>query len=236
MVRATFDTRRPAPYKWRMTSRSPTSLENLLVASDQHLRELAWAEFLRDHSDLFLRVARWMGGDDDAVMDRYAFVLDALRGDDFQRLRVWVSDGRGEFAVWLVVVVRRLCLDQRRQRYGRQQGATASSNEQHAQRRQLVDLVGDELALAAVAGNDAESPEHLLRVAELRTALLHALDALPTSDRLLLRLRFEDELSVPTVARAIGVESPFPVYRRLENLLRVLRQALERVGVHDSSP
>jgi DNA-directed RNA polymerase specialized sigma24 family protein len=71
---------------------------------------------------------------------------------------------------------------------------------------------------------------------ELRDALQRALDTLDPADRLLLRLRFEDGLSVPLVAKALGVASPFPLYRRLEKLLGALREALERAGVHDASP
>lgn len=52
-------------------------------------------------------------------MDRYAHVLDKLQVDDFRRLRTFVADGRGKFTTWLTVVVRRICLDHHRQRYGR---------------------------------------------------------------------------------------------------------------------
>ena len=84
--------------------------------------EPAWAAFLSKHSGLLLHVARSLGGDDDAAMDRYAFMLDALRRDGCLRLRGYVADGRSQFSTWLIVVARRLCLDEYRHRYGRPQG------------------------------------------------------------------------------------------------------------------
>jgi DNA-directed RNA polymerase specialized sigma24 family protein len=44
-------------------------------------------------------------------MDGYAYVLEALRSDDYRRLRAYAADGRSKFSTWLVVVARRLCLD-----------------------------------------------------------------------------------------------------------------------------
>ncbi|MDF2774004.1 MAG: hypothetical protein K0S86_3501, partial [Geminicoccaceae bacterium] len=99
----------------------PAPLSALLEASDVRSRDEAWAAFVSCYSPLIMRVARLLDRDADAVMDRYAFALDHLRRDDCKRLRQYAADGRGEFTTWLVLVVRRLCLDEHRRRYGRRQ-------------------------------------------------------------------------------------------------------------------
>src|SRR5687767_15882967 len=79
----------------------------------------AWARLVEAHTDLLLRTARYFGGDHDAVMDRYAFILEQLRRDQFRRLRGYNPRDDATFDVWLVAVARRLCLDHHRHRYGR---------------------------------------------------------------------------------------------------------------------
>jgi RNA polymerase sigma factor (sigma-70 family) len=219
-----------------MTSTPPDPLRRLLDATDGSCREAAWTAFLHEHSRLIVQVARSQGGDHDAAMDRYTFILEALRRDDFHRLRGYQSDGAGRFSTWLIVVVRRLCLDQHRHRYGRTQSDSLSSRGQRAERRNLEDLIGDELSLATLEGAADQSPDQLLLCGELRRALQGALRDLPTSDRLLLRLRFEDGLSVPEVARLMGEASPFRMYRRIDRLLAALRRVLQAEGIEDSVP
>ncbi len=196
-------------------------------------RERAWAEFLNEHNDLLLRVARSLGGDHDAIMGRYTFVLEQLRRDEFRRLRSYASDGRGKFTTWLVAVVRRLCVDEHRRRYGRPQRGDAGASEEWIARRNLVDLVGDELEMDSLHAGADTLPDAALEAAEVRTALDRALSDLELSDRLLLRFRFEDELSVPEIARLLGDASPFQLYRRLTKVLARLRKELTAVGIED---
>ena len=214
----------------------PEALGSLLSATNAADREMAWAAFVQEYSDLVLRVARRMSGDHDSVMDRYAFVLEALRRDDCQRLRVYSADNRGQFATWLIVVVRRLCLDHHRHRYGRPQGERVASAERHAERRNLVDLIGDELAVRALAAPEGDDPEIELRQKDVREALEAALAQLTPGDRLVLRLRFEEDLSVPEIARATSAGSPFRLYRRINGLLERLRETLRGAGIEDASP
>ena len=206
----------------------PPTLLALLSADDAEARARAWTAFLDEHSALVLHVARSLGGDDDAAMDRYAFVLDALQRDDHRRLRAFASDGRGRFTTWLFAVVRRLCVDEYRHRYGRPQGAADAAG--WRARRELVDLVGDADALDQLEATDA-SPDLAVQRREVRESLGHALDALDPSDRLLLRLRLEDGLGMPEIARLVGEDSPFRLYRRIERLRRTLREALQAAGI-----
>jgi RNA polymerase sigma factor (sigma-70 family) len=214
----------------------PDVLQVLLSAPDTEARETAWVSFLEEHSGLILHVARSLSRDHDAVMDRYAFVLAALQQDKCARLRAYAADGKGKFTTWLIVVVRRLCFDQHRQRYGRRQADSEGSGERHLQRRLLADLIGGELGLMKVETAPEEAPDEALRRRELRTALEQALAGLEPADRLLLRFRFEDDLSVPEIARIQGEASPFRMYRRLEKVLIAVRLALQAVGIEDAHP
>jgi RNA polymerase sigma factor (sigma-70 family) len=213
----------------------PGDVQALLVSTDQATQDRAWAAFVRAHSDVVLRVARALGGGHDATMDRYAFVLDALRLDQCKRLRAYAPEGRGSFDTWLAVVVRRLCLDEYRHRYGRTQSDAPEAEAERVTRRQLADLVGDELGLDLLEGDAGLVPDVELERAEQRAVLETALAQLDVSDRLILRLRFEDALSVPEIARLIGADSPFKIYRQLDKVLATVRRILEAAGIHDAS-
>jgi RNA polymerase sigma factor (sigma-70 family) len=222
-----------------MSSSPPPLLQHLLETSDRAERESAWSALIEAHSRLLLYVCRSTAGDHDAVMDRYAWVLEHLRADDFRRLRSYVADGRSEFSTWLVVVAQRLCLDHHRRRYGRHrpvlEGAEAQ-DEEFRVRRRVVDLLAAQVDLAALADGKAVDPEDHIRVSDLYQALEAALGGLEPRDRLLVKLRFEDELPIPAIARALGLPSRFHVYRRLSTVLATLRLALERSGVRDAAP
>lgn len=208
----------------------PPPLEHLLEANDRASCEAAWAAFLDQYSRLILHVARSIGGSHDAAMDRYAHALEQLRRDDYQRLRSFAADGRGKFTTWLVVVVRRLCLDQARTRYGRDRGGGSAFVDARATRRRLVDLVGADVdtdLLASAGGN----PEDDAAAAELRERLRTAIADLDPGERLMLRLRFQDEVPVKEIARVLSLPSVFHVYRSLNRILEQLRTTLRAAGV-----
>jgi RNA polymerase sigma factor (sigma-70 family) len=214
----------------------PSELSALLGAEDPAARDAAWKSFVELHSRLLLHTARSVDRDHDAAMDAYTHLLEQLRADDFRRLRGYADDGRSKFTTWLVVVARRLCLDHVRQRYGRLQEDTPEARESHAARRRLIDHVTDEIdvdELHAEAGVDADAQ---LRTAELTRALSAALAGLDPSDRLLLRLRFEDDLPAREIAAILHYPSPFHVYRRINALLAQMRETLARRGVREAEP
>lgn len=216
----------------------PPELASLLGAPDAPARDRAWAEFVERHSRLLLHVARSFGGDHDAVMDRYAFILERLRADECRRLQTWARDRRSKLTTWLVIVAQRLSLDQNRQRYGRPRGDSNESSASRITRRRLADLLVEELdhdGKSAPAGSNRD-PEGVLREAELSQALSRSVAELSEADQLLLTLRFRDGLSAAGIARGMRFPSEFHVYRQLDRLLRGLRQALHRRGVEDSAP
>src|SRR2546423_1859460 len=214
-------------------------LRRLLDANDPSLREAAWTDFVGAYSKLILYVARSSSGSQDAAMDHYAFVLDQLAASDFRRLRRYVADGRSEFSTWLVVVAQRLCRDYDRQRYGRLRahaGEGTTAEEEHASRRRLVDLIGAKVDLTLVP--DAETPgaEYTVRASEVQKALEKELDSLRTGERLLLKLRFEDDCGMEEIAETLRLPSRFHAQRQLTQILRALKRALERQGIGESTP
>jgi len=218
---------------------APAELVGLMAATTEPAREEAWAGFVHAYSGQILRVARSLGGDADAAMDRYAFVLDRLCDDDCRRLRAYMRPDAGEFALWLTVVVRRLCLDHYRERYGRPRRVPGAdldaADAERAGRRRLVDLVADRTDPTLLASPNQVSPDELLVRSERLHALSAALDQLSPSDRLMLRLRFSEDLPAREIARIMRFPTLFHVYRRLDKVLRQLREALSRLGIEGKS-
>lgn len=215
----------------------PTVLGRLLAASDPAARDASWSDFVSSYSKLVLHVARSAGGDQDTAMDRYAYILEQLQHDDFRRLRTYVADGRSAFSTWLVVVAQRMCLDHRRQRYGRQRSTEEQpAEEERRARRRLVDLISAEVDLDTLADQRGGDSESDVRLADMHRALASALAVLEPRDRLLIKLRFEDGLPMPEVAQQLGLPTRFHAYRRLTEVLGILRRALERGGIGESAP
>jgi RNA polymerase sigma factor (sigma-70 family) len=208
-------------------------LRNLLESADGNARERAWAEFVRVHSRLILHVARSVGGEHDAIMDRYAYVLERLAEDDSRRLREFVVNGPSRFTTWLVVIVRRLCLDHHRHKYGRVRENTDPDTRRV--RRHLADYVATSLEVENLVSR-APGPERQVREREIREHLREVVNDLSARDRLLLALRFNDDYTARRIAEMMGFPSPFHVYRRLNGVLRDLRRALEQRGVDDPRP
>ncbi len=168
-------------------------------------------------------------------MDGYAYVLERLRADQCRRLREYTPDGHTKFTTWLVVVARRLCLDLLRHRYGRSDDPAPDAAAARAARRRLVNLVAGETEpeqLAAL-GADAASA---LQADELHRALDAVTAGLPAADRLLLKLRFDDDLSAREIAGLLDLPTPFHVYRRLNALLGELRRVLRKHGIDEAEP
>jgi RNA polymerase sigma factor for flagellar operon FliA len=61
-------------------------------------------------------------------------------------------------------------------------------------------------------------------------ALRRVLDELPADDRLLVRMRYLEDMSVADIARGLALPQK-PLYRRIEHALDALRVGLERAGI-----
>src|ERR1041385_5241956 len=100
-------------------------------------------------------------------------------------------------------------------------------------RLRLVPLMTDEeQPLIAADAADARANEDETRRMSERAARVvpETIGALPLQDRMLIRFHFGAEMSIADAARMLGVPQR-PLYRRVEALLRQLRDALERESV-----
>lgn len=224
----------PSPPEGRARG-CPAAVEALFAAGEDGARDRAWARFVASYSRLILHVTRASGAEYDDAMDSYAFVLDELSRDDFRRLRAYTADGRARFTTWLTVVVRRLCMDHYRRRYGRHRGGDEAVEGAEAARRRLVDLVGEAVDVEEL-GDGGRDPEMRLRAKEVREALIEAIAELDARDRLLLAMRFEDGRTARVIAEAMGYPTPFHVYRRVDAVLKALRSSLAERGIHEPAP
>jgi DNA-directed RNA polymerase specialized sigma24 family protein len=100
--------------------------------------EAAWALFIERYRRLIFSAIRRSTTDPDDVMDVFARVCEALREDDFARLRrcAATADPERPLSTWLVVVFHNLTIDWLRHRDGRRRlGAFASGLSPLAPRR-----------------------------------------------------------------------------------------------------
>jgi DNA-directed RNA polymerase specialized sigma subunit len=104
----------------------------------------------------------------------------------------------------------------------------------HAARRNLLDLIADELDTARLQDERSPRPDAEILTAERRQALTSAVAELDLGDQLLLTLRFEDDISVEKIAPMIGLQSRFQVHRRLQSVLEDLRRKLGKRGITES--
>jgi DNA-directed RNA polymerase specialized sigma24 family protein len=96
--------------------------------------------------------------------------------------------------------------------------------------------VAEQLELHDPAGPDGDRADAPIRNAELHDAVQAALACLRPRDVLLLKRRFEDDLSAQQIAPLLDMPTPFHVYRRLNALLADLKHALGRRGVENALP
>jgi RNA polymerase sigma factor (sigma-70 family) len=221
-----------------MAESLPPELSALLNVETGAGREAAWQSFIDVYSPLLLHAARSASEGYDAGMDSYAYILDKLKADDYAKLRAYRLDPRSRFSTWLVFVARRLCIDRRREQYGRwsTNNTDERAHEERVSRRRLVDLAASEMDLAMVEDSAIGDPEQQCREAELRGALTDAIGQLEPRDQLLLTLRFVDGLSAREIEALQGWESTALVYRRLDQLKLMLRRHLVRRGIDNPVP
>ena len=200
----------------------PSALARLLDAGASN--EVAWQNFIGQYSRLILSVARSSDRDYDAAMERYTFVLESLRRDDFRKLRGYIADPRCKFTTWLVVVCRRLCIDYARSKYGRVRAG--SDVIELRTRRSLAQSLFSTVELDQIVSPEHERPDLIAEQGELHARLAQCLGCLSAQDRLLIKLRFEDDLPAIQIMRLLRMPTPFHVYRRLNRLVADLRAAL----------
>lgn len=199
-----------------------------MASSDHAERERAWDRFVTTFTPRLMQVARAVARDHDASMDAYAYTLGQLREDGFRRLRAYQATDGCSFKTWLTVVTRRLCLDYHRHKYGRPRTEEPQALEEQRMRRRLADLVA--AAVEPELAATYPDPAAVLERAEILEALDAVLGQLAPRDQLLLRYRFDDDLSAREIARLMDFSTVFHVYRRLNALLAKCRIAFQERG------
>ena len=208
----------------------PLPLSDLLAASDPLDRDAAWARLLDAHTRVLLRLANSLGGGHDAAMERYLFIIERLREDDYRRLRAFDPDGPAQFTTWLLVVARNLCRDHHRTRFGRDRGTPEL---RRMERRNLVELSGA-VDVDRVADHLPAEAMETVEFRELRKALTESIAELPADDRILLAYWYDDGLTAGEIARLLEFPTSFHVYRRIRALTKTLRSRLTALGYDGS--
>jgi RNA polymerase sigma factor (sigma-70 family) len=259
-----------------------------LLAEDY---EKAWDEFLNGYAPLILQVVHLFERDQDRIEDCFVFVCERLKRNNLRRIRQFKTQGAATFATWLRAVVRNLCLDWRRHRFGRPRLFRSISrlpgldqevfrciyhrrlreNETfHTVRALYPSLTRGELADSMVRINKCLSPQQswllVSRIPRLEsisasssnpdasdrdselpdrepdpetqsarqeslTALRKAMSDLPPQQRLLLRLRFEQELSLEQIAHLTQLPSSLTVQRIIQRAIATIREQLITEGI-----
>ena len=100
-----------------------------------------------------------------------------------------------------------------------------------AARRLLADSVIGPVDPALLEDPTRPGAQMELESSQLEAHLGLALASLEPRDRLLLNLRFEDDLSAREIAKVVGLPTAFHVYRRLNSVLAALRAKLRKSGI-----
>lgn len=219
-----------------MADRLPSEVEDFIGSQDPAARDAAWDCFVATYSRLLLHVARSVTPDPDEAMDAYVWTLERLREDAGRRLATFEGRGNSKFTTWLVVVARRLCMDCLRNKRGRIRSdarESAKAKEGRKVRRRLLLLAGEPAVLETLPDPSLDPAEGAQR-SERLGVLRQAVSELPPGDRLLISLRFEDDMPASEIARVLGLPSPFHVYRRLHRVLPDLRRRMNGRGISDS--
>jgi RNA polymerase sigma factor (sigma-70 family) len=211
---------------------------NAVLDADRNSADEAWRAFLSRFSPLILHAARTASAGYDDAMDLYAHALEVMRENNFRRLRSYSVDPRSKFTTWLVLVVRRICIDRQRQKYGRitDKNRLHAQGDERAARKRLIDLAAAEVDLSTIEDARQQNAEEELRTSELKQILDSAISELDMRDQLLLTLRFVDGLPAKEIAPLQSWPSAVHVYRRIDLLMGKLRRALEERGVDDPVP
>lgn len=101
----------------------------------------------------------------------------------------------------------------------------------HRTHRHFVDDAGlDNLRAFGDPHQTLEEEEHRTRASAVAAALAAAVEGLDPQDRLILKMRYQDNLQFARIAALLKIEAK-PFYRRKEQVLRTLRRALEERGI-----
>lgn len=247
----------------------------------------AWEEFLGQYSQIIFQTCQYSASDADQAADCFLFSCEQLSRNNFRRLLQFRLDGSAAFSTWLRVVVRNLCLDWRRKKFGRsrlfrsiarlsqldsevyrcryEQGLSADETfvslrpnypgltreqidaaQEHIQdslnsrqrwlmsTRKLHLRTQSQDCMVGVIDFPMNEPvdprpsqESVLGDRERENRLRRAMRKLSEPDRLFIRMRFEQGLSLQEIAELTGLGDAQRVHRRIAGILEKLRLEID---------
>jgi len=185
--------------------------QRILVRLGTAGREQAWRDFLQLYAPVIQQVVRLFEIDADSAADCFLFVCEHLAAGNFRRLRKFNPDGPASFPTWLRAVVRNLCIDWQRKVHGRSRSG--------AQVRPQMETLE-----AGAITDPRPDPEMRATDKQRKAALRKMVSRLPAPDRLLIRLRFEQELTLDQIAKLTGLKDPQTADRRVRRILESMRE------------
>ncbi|HJX93769.1 MAG TPA: sigma-70 family RNA polymerase sigma factor [Pyrinomonadaceae bacterium] len=261
-------------------------IEDLLSKLDSPNAEEAWTQFLSDYSSHVYQVVRRHESDLDDIADCFQFVCERLIENRAKRLRKFKGEGTATFATWLRAIVRNLCVDWHRQKFGRHRQFRSISRlpvfdqevfrlayERATPPEECLRLLAAEfpnisakqinesrarieevltvqqrwlLANRTAARNGREAtdleesdayfslkgsgpdPEVQAIENEHKRKLERALAQLDAQDRLLIRLRFEEDLTLSQAAELLGLGNAQRADRKVKEILGRLFEVLQK--------
>ena len=263
-----------------------TSIESLLKDFDSANAENAWGQFLSDYSPLIYQVIRHFEPNPDNAADCFQFVCEKLFENRSKRLRKFKGNGSATFATWLRSVVRNLCIDWQRKRFGRQRQFRSIARlpvfdqevfrlvyERATPPHECLEMLAPKFPNTTIArisesraridelltvnqrwlltkrhysgnGNETESldqpesflleladkkptPEAMAIINERKSKLRQALAQLQPQERLLIRLRFEEGLTLTKTAELLGLGNAQRADRQVQDILTRLGKLIE---------
>jgi RNA polymerase sigma factor (sigma-70 family) len=268
-----------------------TPINELLERLRSHRRDEAWTLFVKEYAALIFQIIRRFERDADDASDCFQFVCEQLVKNSFRRLRAFQPDGPAMFSTWLRAVVRNLCLDWHRKRFGRHRifrsitrlsdldqeifrcvhegGASPHealvvlaprfpkltldivseaieriNKELSANQRWLLHARGlasrlnrpepEETRRTLEPSDSQPDPEARVILEEKRAMAMQALDRLTKREKLLMRLRFEEELTLEQIATLLDLGNPQRVDRQINEILSKLRRDVGSIVKIDS--
>lgn len=243
-------------------------------------QEEAWAEFLNDYAALVYQVIRRFEADLDNASDCFQFVCERLIEGRSKKLRQFKPDGSARFTTWLRAVVRNLCIDWHRKKFGRYRrfdsiaGLSAFDQEvfrlvyecgtpmeqtlslltadfhnvtesRLAESKSRIEVLltpnqrwllaqrAAQLSHGQESSEEIEAevlkfpdprpnPETQAYLNERSKKLERALASLTDQEQLLVRMRFEQELTLDQAAKLLGLGNAQRADRRLKDILAKL--------------
>jgi DNA-directed RNA polymerase specialized sigma24 family protein len=250
------------------------ALLNRLFSSPES-GEIAWKEFLREYSHLFLKIIWQFEKDHDDVMEKYLYVCSKFAEKDFAILRRFTrqhGENPPKFTTWLGAVVRNMCIDAYRSAEGRrripkallrlpdldkkvfelyywrgfgleeiEQQLRASRNGSRESIAEILERI--EGILLRPPSNPSIDPMSIRLsyndeniaigaavepVAIDQETLDRWLSRLSTDERLLIQLKFWDDLSIQEVGQVLKISSEERILELLRGALKNLRTVAEK--------